>query len=71
MDIKELPKYAHIEFELKDWPGIKYRGQLRGIIHSVDNYCFDRNGKAFWITSDNGIEIFDDIENILSLKVLD
>jgi hypothetical protein len=68
--IDELDKYTYIKITSKLIPGVQYTGQYRGRIKDIDNYGFDSDGRAIWITTDHGFEMFERIDRIATLEIL-
>jgi|WetSurMetagenome_2_1015567.scaffolds.fasta_scaffold45084_2 hypothetical protein len=69
-EVNKLGTYDQIKFTLKD-EGWIYRGQFRGKIKDVDHAYYDWCGKAIWVTTDKGFELFTNIEDITSLEVIE
>ncbi|MGI5940356.1 MAG: hypothetical protein ACOX8V_06720 [Thermoleophilia bacterium] len=83
---EKSPKYAKI-VELKpndrikvtyfrtthsgDDRGGSYTGQFRGRIHSSDNVAFSVRGEAIWVTTDQGVEEFTNISDLLQIEKLE
>lgn len=69
--VEGLERYAHIRVtsQTDDNPHTVV-GQYRARVVSTNNFCFDRDGSAIWVTSDQGWEAFIDIPSIVSIDVV-
>jgi len=68
---ENLKKHDDVVLILEEFPKMEIKACFRGRTKSAEMCYFDREGSGAWFTTDKGIELFTEIEDIKSISVLE